>query len=425
MKFHHIIFFLLISFYIDAEEIPPQEKTITPDELFVRAKKNNPMLNALSYRQAASEYSKESAKSLMEPKLKFEIQRLPVTRPYDFMGTDMYMFAIEQEIILPQKLNARTKIEEYEQKRIKLVLDKTELDLELRIFTLFYKYHYNFYKKKILNEELKYLKQLRDIIAGKYIASQLMQTDVFKNDYEILMVENELINLHNEYVNIRSEINYLLGKDGEEELPPPSDYEIERPETDKRAVKTLITLRPEVKIVEMELKKKDAIKKFRNISMYMPDLMVAGGYQLSPMMQDGLYFMVSISIPWFNKKNEYEYKMEEKMYLENEEMYRDQINMSAQEIYSLITRLNGLYDIIRNLEKMIKIQEHTLSNELSMYEKNQTTYINLIDTLRELFGAKKEYLEVKSEYIMTYIDLLRCCGLSLKSSFIKKEDSNE
>jgi outer membrane protein TolC len=418
----NLVYILLVIFFLESDIYADKSEYTTPDALYLEAIKNNPILKSLKYKIKADKYSVESSKFLMEPRFKFEIQRLPATRPYDFMHTDMYMFGLEQEIILPQKIKSRSMIEYYELEKSTVLYNKAELDMELKIYSLFYKYHFYYNKERVLNEELNLLNQLRDIAKIRYTTSNGMNTDILKIDSEIIMIRNAIAD--NQYViqQIVSEINYILSREPQTKINPPADYEIKKPEINPDDIKGLIRLRPEVKIAEIESKKKEEAKRLSKLSNSIPDLMLAGGYQLSPMMSDGLYFMVSLNIPWFSKKNNYEYLMKEEIYNESSEMYIDQLNMTATEIHLSLQRLNTLFEIISNLERIDMIKKQTFLIELSMYEKGQSSYEYLIETLRESFKIKLDYLSMKLEYIMTYSDLLRCCGQSVSSLFIKKEE---
>ncbi len=399
---------------------------LSPDQLLGELKNNN-TLKAMRHKINSLKYFRESENRFVDPVLKFEVQRLPATRPYQIDNVDMYMFVVEQEIILPQKVKARVDIEELELKKTEQLYNQIEIELGLKIYTLFYKYFYAYKCDEIFKKELALLNKIREIALKRSLVSGIATAEILKIESEIMMVENKIEGNNSELSAIKNEIKYLLGRSTEEDLLPPSDFEIIKVDSviDEKEIESLIKRRPELAVKSLEVKKMEAMKKYKDYLTYIPDFAIGGGYQLSPHMTDGLFFMISLNIPWFNKKNDYEKLVTEEMIREEALMYEDKLNMNKTDVYSQIRRLRSYQNMISNQLKVIKNIEQSLDIELSMYEKGLAPYINIIVLIQDLYKTQLEFFKMKSEYAILLSDLFRCCGLPIKSSFIKKEEDND
>jgi outer membrane protein TolC len=415
------IMIILISFLLIWQNpIWADEKDlVSPDRLLKDALSNNSEIKAIESKIDSQKSKISASGKLMDARFSFEIQRLPAYRPYDFSGVDMYMFSISQEIPFFGKLKLKREIEEAILSKIEAESEKLKLEIALKVYNNFYRYYYLVKRGEILDSKIKLLEQLIELAEIRYTTNSMMQADILKMRSEVLMAKNELEMNFVEIKSVKSEINALIGRDSDSEIGYPADYIIDtNAVSDPKNLARLIEARPELKVIEREIyESKKRIDLSRSNYNY-PDFMISGGYGLSPMMTDGLFFMVSVNLPWFNSKNIDETKMEEAMKREKEAMYLNMFRMAEAEVSSLYSKLSKLSSVIKNIESIMDLAQKRLELEKSQYEKGMGYLLNLIDALNDLYNKRLEYYEMKMEYSMIYTDLLRCCGLS-PEKFIK------
>jgi len=415
------IMIILISFLLIWQNpIWAEEKDlVSPDRLLRDALSNNSEIKAIESKIDSQKSKISASGKLMDARFSFEIQRLPAYRPYDFSGVDMYMFSISQEIPFFGKLKLKREIEEAILSKIEAESEKLKLEIALKVYNNFYRYYYLVKRGEILDSKIKLLEQLIELAEIRYTTNSMMQADILKMRSEVLMARNELEMNFVEIKSVKSEINALIGRDSDSEIGYPADYIIDtNVVSDPKNLARLIEARPELKVIEREIyESKKRIDLSRSNYNY-PDFMISGGYGLSPMMTDGLFFMVSVNLPWFNSKNIDETKMEEAMKREKEAMYLNEFKMAGAEVSSLYSKLSKLSSVIKNIESIMDLAQKRLELEKSQYEKGMGYLLNLIDALNDLYNKRLEYYEMKMEYSMIYTDLLRCCGLS-PEKFIK------
>jgi len=415
------IMIILISFLLIWQNpIWAEEKDlVSPDRLLREALSNNSEIKAIESKIDSQKSKISASGKLMDTRFSFEIQRLPAYRPYDFSGVDMYMFSISQEIPFFGKLKLKREVEEAILSKIEAESEKLKLEIALKVYNNFYRYYYLVKRGEILDSKIKLLEQLIELAEIRYTTNSMMQADILKMRSEVLMARNELEMNFAEIKSVKSEINALIGRDSDSEIGYPADYIIDtNAVSDPKNLARLIEARPELKVIEREIyESKKRIDLSRSNYNY-PDFMISGGYGLSPMMTDGLFFMFSVNLPWFNSKNIDETKMEEAMKREKEAMYLNEFKMAGAEVSSLYSKLSKLSSVIKNIESIMDLAQKRLELEKSQYEKGMGYLLNLIDALNDLYNKRLEYYEMKMEYSMIYTDLLRCCGLS-PEKFIK------
>ena len=415
------IMIILISFLLIWQNPiwAEQKDLVSPDRLLREALSNNSEIKAIESKIDSQKSKISASGKLMDTRFSFEIQRLPAYRPYDFSGVDMYMFSISQEIPFFGKLRLKREIEEANLSKIEAESEKLKLEIALKVYNNFYRYYYLVKRGEILDSKIKLLEQLIELAEIRYTTNSMMQADILKMRSEVLMARNELEMNFAEIKSVKSEINALIGRDSDSEIGYPADYIIDtNAVSDPKNLARLIEARPELKVIEREIyESKKRIDLSRSNYNY-PDFMISGGYGLSPMMTDGLFFMVSVNLPWFNSKNIDETKMEEAMKREKEAMYLNEFKMAGAEVSSLYSKLSKLSSVIKNIESIMDLAQKRLELEKSQYEKGMGYFLNLIDALNDLYNKRLEYYEMKMEYSMIYTDLLRCCGLS-PEKFIK------
>jgi len=415
------IMIILISFLLIWQNPiwAEQKDLVSPDRLLREALSNNSEIKAIESKIDSQKSKISASGKLMDTRFSFEIQRLPAYRPYDFSGVDMYMFSISQEIPFFGKLKLKREIEEANLSKIEAESEKLKLEIALKVYNNFYRYYYLVKRGEILDSKIKLLEQLIELAEIRYTTNSMMQADILKMRSEVLMARNELEMNFAEIKSVKSEINALIGRDSDSEIGYPADYIIDtNAVSDPKNLARLIEARPELKVIEREIyESKKRIDLSRSNYNY-PDFMISGGYGLSPMMTDGLFFMVSVNLPWFNSKNIDETKMEEAMKREKEAMYLNEFKMAGAEVSSLYSKLSKLSSVIKNIESIMDLAQKRLELEKSQYEKGMGYLLNLIDALNDLYNKRLEYYEMKMEYSMIYTDLLRCCGLS-PEKFIK------
>ncbi len=413
------LIFLSISHEIAGQEVI--EKRHNLKSLIDIAINRNYKLRAIRSEQESLNFAADASKKYMNPKLNFEIQRLPATSPYRFDNVDMYMLSISQEIILPSKLDKR-----YDIAIIKKQKKEQELNYEIsKISASLQMLYFGLYGKKkeyeLLSKKRDTLKEIIDSAEQLYLNKKGMQSDIFQMRSELKMLDSRMESLRADIYKILAELSAFTDLQLNEGEISFDDVSIEDAEIDEKKALEFARLRPEIKITELEKKMSQIEYEYARSSSLVPDLMVSGGYGYSYHMPDGFYFMFSINLPFFNSRNEDEVKMQQKMYGASSEMLKQMILETESESLYLSKKINSVISAKKYIGEAIDLSKLRFESEKTAYLNGSGLYINMIQALKDLYEAQIEFYRMESELGMLYAELERCCNAPISELKITKE----
>lgn len=402
-----------------------QMQTLNLAELVDEALKNNPDILAAKKRWEASAARIPQAKSLDNPTVGIEFEKIP-RNTFQLNNTmpDDRMLSIAQMFPLFGKLSLKGKIAVVESQMNASEYKAKELEVINEVKKGYYDLFMN-YKEIALNKEsLALLETIAKSAEARYSVGEMSQEEVYKLHLEIAKLNNQLLNLEQGKSALQTRINTLLNREPENPLGIPALAENVSFQKDIRSLYELTLLnQPELIILSYAIEKNRFAKSLAKRSFF-PDLMSELTLRgITSGMTGSWDLMLAFTVPfWFWTKQRYEVKEAISNLEEAEAAYQAMKNRAFFETKDLYTKI----EIARNRLKLSKadlmpILENTIEVSLTAFRSGKGDFMALLDTQRMLVETKMDYYKALVEYNMHLADLERTVGLNLaKDSEVRR-----
>ncbi len=394
-----------------AEEVSEIPATLRLSDLIQSAANRNPDILATKAEWLASKTKVWQETALPDPMAEIA------------PGTDESEYMISQAIPFPVKLYERGKIAQNEAEVASLKHSIVKRDLLLRLTEAYYDLYFVDASIETIGEVKELLKRFESIASARYSNLSGAQRDVAKAQAEFSMALEKLYELEQKRESVVAVINALLNRDpmlplGKAALPdkPVLDYSL------VELVNIAVERRQEIQAAEEEVAKAAHIKRLAKLS-YIPDLDVGVRLTKPEEGDDSWMIPIRFNVPiWQNRIIP---QIQEAKLLE-EARQADLLqvkNKTFQEVKDSYHRYQAAIKITELYETAVVPQAKlALSADHAGYESGKTDFLNLLDSERVYFNAKLAQIQFYTEALKAYVDLLRCCGLSVLSP--KKEGAN-
>lgn len=398
-----------------ANEIPAEPlPTVNLNDLVEMALKNNPSLIAAKAEWEASKTQVWSETTLPDPM----VEIAPGDMESEFM--------ISQAIPFPFKLYEKGKIAQNEAEVASLNHAIVERDLLLRLSDAYFDLYYTDASLETIGEVKNLLKRFESIASTRYSNLSGTQRDVAKAQAEVSMALERLYGLEQKRESAVATINALLNRDpmmslGKAELPPKPVLEYTLVELVNIAVES----RQEIQAAEAMVAKAAHMKRLAKLA-YIPDLDIGFKYTNSKEEDDFWMLPIRFNLPvWQNRVIP---EIQEAKHLE-EARKADALEIKN----STYQEVKDSYFMFQTAMKMTELYETAvvpqaklaLSADQAGYEAGNVDFLNLLDSERVYFNAKLSHIQFFTEALKAYVDLLRCCGLTVVSAKKEGVKSNE
>lgn len=393
------------------------QETLSLDSLIKEARENNPEILAAKKRWEASLARVPQAKSLDNPTIALEFEKIPRgTLKLDRVMPDDRMLLINQALPWFGKLPLKKKIAVVEFQMAVSEHKNKELEIINMVKNAYFDLFMNYKEIELNQESLEFLKALSAIAEAKYVVGEIMQEDVFKIHSEIAKISNNIANLKQENLAKQTKLNALLNREPESILGEPILEESLYFNNDIKHL-YLLTLEnnPELLIFSYAIERNKFAKSLAKKSFF-PDLMAELTLRGVTSGAIGAWdLMLAFSMPlWFWTKQRYEVKEAIANLEEAQAVYQAMKNKALSETKDLATKIEIAKNKI-NLYKhtQIPILESSIQSSLSSYKSGKGDIMMLIDSERMLIEARMDYYKALVEYNMSLADLERATGGNL------------
>lgn len=393
-------------------------KYLDPEELLPLIINRNPSLAEYKYRIQGLLKKASSAGKLPDFKVMCEMNRLPATEPWRFDNIEFYMFSISRELLFPSKLKAMSDVYIKEAYVEFEKYNQIKSELTLQLMYSFFDYFIFFKEKEILESVRKITEELIKVAKFRYESGLGEQQEIllFQSEFEIL--NKEIIEADKKIEIAKIEINTLIVQKPDSFLPVPEVQKFKPVFKNEDVVSLMLKHRPEIKIKNAEILMSEAMLNAVEKEAVLPDLMVRGGYELSPQMGDGFNASIGINLPWFNSKRDDEIKEAKKKILTAKAMYEKEVLESTGEIKRIIVSIRAIEKQIEKFELLIPIaRENFLVTRLN-YEQNRTDYLKMMESLKIYYDVQKEYYILTGMLGKELAVLQRYSGVPIKNLII-------
>lgn len=415
------IVFLAGILIFAANLVYSQEQTQAANlsELITEALKNNPQIKAAKMRYEAGMSRVKLLRSLSDPRLEFEYDKIRADMDALMRGktAPMRTFGISQEIPFPAKLFLRKQAAEQEAKALKEEYKEKENEIVQKVKEAYY--HLSLHIKKIqITEDTKILlDQLIQTLTNRYSIGQVSQQEVLKAQTEYAKLDNEAIMHHQERGIFQAMLKALLNRvqDSEDfKLLQPSEtknLELDRP----KLLGLLKENRPELKAFQ-EMLRKSEIDYTLAKQEYLPDFMFKYQREERNGSTGGWAAMAGITVPlWFWEKQSSFVKEARAQLEEAKAEYKALENMLYLELEAALVKIESQKRLAQLYETSFLPQAEAAFRAASIgFEAGKNDFLNFLDSERMLLEFKLDYAQVLVDLEIAYADLERAVGKEVR-----------
>ena len=409
---------LLVNYFSVAAYPQAPNQSLGLAALIKEAKSNNPEILAAKKRYEASQARIPQAKSLDNPTLGINFERIPrSTFQVNNTMPDDRMLSLQQMFPFFGKLPLKGKIALVESQMAASEYKDKELEINNALKNAYFDLFMNYKEIELNKQSLELLKAIARIAEAKYSIGDMPQEDIFKIQLEIAKLTTTIANLEQENKAKQARINALLNREPENSLGIP---ELSEDVSFKEDVKSLYKLtllnRPELIIFSYAIEKNKYARDLAKRSFF-PDMMAA---LTQRGIASGMYgpwdMMLSFSLPlWFWTKQRYEIKEAIANLEEAKAAYQAMKNKAFQETKDLYARIEIAKNKISLCKtNLIPVLENAIASSMASFESGKGDFMMLLDNQRILIEARMDYYKSLVEYNMNVADLERTVGIDLK-----------
>ena len=419
-KFLNVVLLVGISIYA-ANPVYSQEQTRPANlsELITEALKNNPQIKAAKMRYEAALARVKLLRSLSDPKLEFEYDKIRAGMDALMRGktAPMRTFGISQEISFPTKLFLRRQVAGQEAKSLKEEFKEKENEIVQKVKEAYFTLSLNAKKLQITEDTKILLDQLIQTLTNRYSIGQVSQQEVLKAQTENAKLDNQAIMLKQENGIFQAMLKALLSRSQDfEDLKVTVQLEAKNIELNRpKFLNLLKENRPELKAFQ-EMLRKSEIDYTLAKQEYLPDFMFKYQREERNSSTGGWAAMAGVTVPlWFWEKQSSFVKEAKAQLEEVKAEYRALENMLFSELEAALVKIESQKRLAELYETSFLPQAEAAFRTASIgFEAGKNDFLNFLDSERMLLEFKLDYAQVLVDWELAYADLERAVGKELK-----------
>ncbi len=398
------------------EQVPPETKEITLEELLKAAEEGNPEIKSSAQAAAASKASIPAAGALPDPLVKFETMGHLI--PPTLMNGDPSSgrtYGIEQGIPFPGKLGLKESMASAEADaqgwNHEFVHLKVISELKQAFFDLF------LISKtiEILLENKELLENFEHIAESRYQVGQTSQQDVLKAQVEISKILDKLLVQGEKRRIAEAKINNLLFRPAETPVGKPAEFKkAELAYSLEELTQLSIGNSPELKGKESEMTRRRYGVDLAQKEFY-PDF--AAGFSFVEREDNpNMYgLMVSAKVPiYFWRKQQPELDAA-RLNLSSAKSMRDStsstVRYQVKEAYTTATTAEKLANLYKSA--IVPQSDLALNSAIANYQVGKIDYLQVIDAVMTLLEYRIKYYESMVEFHKALAQLEPLVGVDL------------
>ncbi len=402
-----------------AEEMEPlesQEPPLTIRWVVEEALSSNPDIRASLNRWEASQEAIDSAKSLDDPKLGFQLRNAknPI-QVEDGWNRYKRMGSLSQKIPFPGKLRLRGEIASEASGMSKSNWEETIRTITALAKSAYYDLHYIHKAIDINYEDKDLLENLARTAETRYRVGKTPQRDVLAAQVELAKIINDLRVLEEERKSAETRINTLLNRDPEAPLGRPEDYtqhklSITLQDAEALAVKN----RPELKKFDFAIKRNKSVHKLAKKDLYFPDPEFGVHYMQTETLADNWRSQVGINLPWIWGKNRAKVRESKEAVKAAEADYQAVQNYVLFEVKDFWVKATNAQTTAKIYsENVIPLAEQSLKAAITEYKTGKIDFLTLIDSESTLLDAELVYYRALADFEINLAEMERAVGIPL------------
>ncbi len=395
--------------------------TLRLEDLLAAARQHNPDIIAAKADWLAAKKRIWIDSSLPDPMAGYDIMGSMVeTR----VGPEKNRFMISQDIPFPGKLWQRGKMAADESRAGFERYEAVKRDVTNELKKVYYELYYLDASLQVIGEVKDLLKKFEGVAQARYSNLSGTQRDVAKAQAEVSMSLEKLFTLKQRRESAVAMINALLDQDPMTEIGKATAPE--KPVSNHSLIELVnlaVQNRPEIKEMEALVSKSRRAKTLAKLDL-IPDLNVGFEYvrvgegstteDADMDGRDSWMFPLRFNIPLWPNKNIPAIQEAQK----NIEASRARLlaakNTAYYEVKDSYYRFDTAMKIATLYDTAVIPQAKlALSSDQAGYESGKTDFLNLLDSERVYINAKLTHVQLFTEALKSYADLVRATGMDL------------
>jgi cobalt-zinc-cadmium efflux system outer membrane protein len=379
------------------------EEPLTLDRAVAIAMERNPRVLAAAQEVAASQGRTLRLEAFADPSFVFSDEGLPF-RKGDAGGEKEYSFGVEQSFEFPGKRALRGRIGRFGEEKAALELEKTRLLVKAGVKRAYFRAVLSRRTVESLERSSALVDRLLENLTARQRSGAATSSDVLRARVEKARLRNQGIEEKKEGATAGSELNLLLGRNGDAPAALVSDLAYVPLDADPEALRAgAQAARPSLRIAAarrgeaetgLALARKGGLPDL-TLGLFFPSLR-AGGWG----------FSAGLSLPVLGQRRKGEIMEAAAV----EEMSRIS---AAGEALRVSARIRTAFEAARASEEQVRVFEGSLLKDmeddmtlsLSRYQYGEIAFFELLDLYRTYASARLEHLRALYLYNVALADL--------------------
>lgn len=396
-----------------AQDRPPDLQSLIDEAL-----RDNPDVLAAQKRYEAAQQRPRQESSLPDPTV--SVGYNSNGNPLPLTGVDRYSnsylgFSVTQAFPYPGKRRLQGEISSKEADAELEQYRAVQRNVVLRLSQAYYRFHHTFSAAEVLERNHALLQTLLRTIETRYGVGKASQQEAFKTQTQLTILETQRLQLENERRTRQAEINSILDRALDTEIPQPPDHEF-HPQShsledlETSALYTAPELRRDQKIVErsqlaLNLAHKDSY----------PNYALTGGYYYVGSMPPMYTFRFDMTLPVRFSRQRAEVAEQSQKIAEARHEYTaatQSINFQIEEAYLAADTAGKLASLY--LETAIPQAQLTLQSSLNAYQNGNADFTSVFMNHIAVIEYEMGYHEQILNYDLAVTTLEALTGLTLE-----------
>jgi outer membrane protein TolC len=384
--------------------------------LIAIARARNPELREASARTRAGLEEVRRAGALDDPMLKIGTEGIPI-RHVGSPGLAMdNMVGLSQTFPFPgnQSLRSETALRDAEGMH-QMYLDR-ERDVIVRLKRAYFDYYAATRGIEAHNQHLKLMEATEKISDAKFRNGAVSQQDVLKPQIEQVLLHTEVLTMEQMQGSARATINTLLHRPADAPLGEPREIvPADEPFDLKDLTARALQSRPDLRAAELRIKSTQTALRLAEREKNLPDFSVGVDYWQVPGGPDAYAAMFSINLPWFTGKRSAEARRLEQSLRADEAAFDAARGRAQFEVRDAWLRSEAARRSAKLLRtELIPKTAQTVDVSRASYEKDKSSFIDLLDAERSLRDVSLKLIQAVAQYESAVADLERAVGSDLR-----------
>ena len=353
---------------------------------------SNPEFQAQLNMLRSKEMLPKKLGSLSDPNIGVRLNGTPAKNS-DYLF-DQKRYFVNQSFPYLGELGRKKRLGEKEIDLAKIDLELTRKHVSLMIQKVYFGLILNQELTEITKKNNQILENIINIADIKYQSGKTLQANVLKAKVSKGKLEEQLLQLSHQKVQSTEELKKWLGISVNDSL----NLTLQYPEKEAAAITTINQeVVAETLMVQKAQAMKDKADQMVSVEKdrYLPNFMAQVEYWDNAGMDNQYGGQISMSIPWFNGKNDASVKAAEALSSSKDQLRKNSINAISQRLTTMLSDLKTTQAKIQLYETdILKNAELSLSSFQKAFEVDKASFLDYFESEKTLYALEMQHAKL-------------------------------